>query len=57
MVLAAHYMREGDVANAQRLYQATLQATPYKVRMRLLYYHNRLFKRFTWLAARMLFLK
>ena len=57
VVLAAHYHREGDEANARRLYQSTLRSTSYKLRMKLLYYHNRLFKRYTWLAARVMFMK
>lgn len=67
MILAAQYSRESagiiDINLAaratslsQRLVERTLSNTGHPLRMRLIYIHNKVFGRLTWVLARMLFL-
>lgn len=54
-ILAAQYAREGSHRLASDLLRSILSLTPFPRRIRLLYHHNRLFGRFTWCLARLLF--
>ncbi len=54
-ILAAHYHNEGSRQLALTLLEKTLSRTPYPRRIALLYHHNRIFHRLTWVAARILF--
>ena len=55
-ILAAQYHNEGYPAEARKLLDGILAITPHPRRLRLLYHHNRIFHRLTWVAARLLFL-
>lgn len=54
-ILAAHYYNEGSRQPARSLLEKTLSDTPHPRRIALLYHHNRIFRRLTWVAARILF--
>lgn len=54
MILAAQYAREGAADLAASLAADTLAHTSAPRRMRLIYHHNRLFNRLTWVVARLI---
>ncbi len=54
-ILAAHYHNEGSRRLALSLLEKTLSRTPHPRRIAMLYHHNRIFHRLTWVAARILF--
>lgn len=57
-ILAAQYAREGREDLAESLMSRLLSSPTgrrYRHRLRLIYHHNRLFNRLTWLLARILF--
>lgn len=55
MILAAQYFCEGRPDLAEMLKAQVLDGNPSAWRLRLIYWHNRLFHRLTWLFARVLF--
>ncbi len=55
MILAASYRREGSRGLARRLHDRVMARTPHRWRMRLIYLHNLIFRRLTWLLAGAIF--
>lgn len=68
MILAVQYSQEAEgtadesarrnaVKQSSRLHDEVTSRTAFPLRMRLIYLHNRYFKRLTWVVVKMLFLK
>lgn len=57
MILAARYRSESDgYLHAEKLIDRVMSRSRYKMRMKLVYLHNRIFHRLTWAFVRLLFL-